>query len=411
VAKKLKPLDVQPGPLPEQDEDREELFEQPEGGEKKPRSRAWNFFRPVIITVASLAIVAGLVYYAYDYVKGHYFDPVNPESTEAVEITIEPRSSLSTIAEVLEENGIIKDKTVFKMYTDFSDMSSKLKAGTYVLSPSMSYDDIIYTLSKGLNTTPIVRLTFKEGLGVDDYGAMLVENGFLKNDTRYKEICTTGESFTQYNIIQDVIIGNSRAEEKRRYVLEGYLFPETYDYYRDASEEDLIKKQLEQFQIVFNDIYQDRAEELGMTVDEVVILASIIEKEAKTDDFKKVSAVFHNRMDEGMRLDSDATLGYYLGTNRLMFTEEELNLDTKYNTRLYEGLPPGPIGNPGKAAIEAALYPEEEYLDRYYYFTLKDPATGELVFAETLDEHNANVEQYQHLYEQADEQGAEGETN
>lgn len=415
MAKKLDPVNMPPVEPPGLEEDETEpVRETPEDGGKKPRSKVWSFFRPIVITVASLAVVAGLVYYAYDYVGDHYLDPADAESTEVIEITIEPRSSLSRIAEVLEENGIIKDKTVFKLYTDFTDMSSKLKAGTYVLTPSMSFDDIIYTLSKGLNVTPTVRLTFREGLGVDDYAKVLVdvEGGFLKNDVRFKEICTTGESFTQYSMIQDVIINNSRAEEPRRYVLEGYLFPETYDYFRNASEEDVIAKQLEQFQQVFTDEYQERAEELDMTVDEVVILASIIEKEAKTADFEKVSAVFHNRMNDDMRLDSDATLGYYLGTNRLVFSDAELDLDTQYNTRKNPGLPPGPIGNPGKAALRAVLYPDEEYLDEYYYFTLKDPKTGELVFAKTLEEHDANVELYQHLYEQADEaQEAQGGTN
>ncbi|MEA4853587.1 MAG: endolytic transglycosylase MltG [Christensenella sp.] len=381
-----------------------------ESKKKKKPSSGWKKFRPWAIFLISIAIVIGLVYGTYDYIKGYYFDPVDVNNSAPVEITIEKGSSLNTISEVLYENGLIQNKQVFKLYVDFSDMSSKLKAGTYELSKNMDFDDIIYALQKGQGTAATARVKFMEGVSATNYANTLVESGILKNTTDYMNIVTTGEGFEEYDFVRAAIDKNNASVGKRIYLLEGYVFPDTYEFYTNASAKDVIKKQLDRFEEIFTDEYRARAEELGMSVDEVVTLASIIEKEAKTADFKKVSAVFHNRLDsEDMRLDSDATIAYAAGVQKLDVSEY-LDMDSPYNTRLYRGLPPGPICNPGKAAIEAALYPDEDYND-YYYFTLKDPETGELVFSKTLEEHNAQVEKYQHLYTQADEKAAEAAAN
>lgn len=142
-----------------------------------------------------------------------------------------------------------------------------------------------------------------------------------------------------------------------------------------------------------------------MTVDDVVTLASIIEKEAKPDDFSKVSAVFHNRLNKDETLGSDATIMYALGLKNVYNIGDQANTPSAYNTRQHKGLPPGPIGNPSKAAIEAALYPFEEYMqegDEYMYFTLTDPATGVLEFNKTLEEHNETVAKYRPLWNAAD---------
>ncbi len=127
----------------------------------------------------------------------------------------------------------------------------------------------------------------------------------------------------------------------------------------------------------------------------MVKMASLIEREAKPKDFKKVAACFYNRLEDGQNLESCATLQYYLRLDKYVFNEEERATDTQYNTYKNGGLPLGPIANPGKQAMEAALYPSEEYLNEgYKYFCLKDPETGELAFAKTYEEHLANVEKY-----------------
>lgn len=194
--------------------------------------------------------------------------------------------------------------------------------------------------------------------------------------------------------------------EGRKYLLEGYLFPDTYEVFVDASAESIIIKMLNRFNEVFTDEYIARAQELGMTMDEVVTLASLIEREAQVDtDFAKVSAVFHNRIKQEMRLESCASLSYVLNVKKYTFTQTELATESPYNTYRRAGLPVGPISNPGKLAIEAALYPNQEYLDEgYLYFcngklqvTAADGTVTHdyaLVFDKTYEEHQQHVLEY-----------------
>ncbi|MGI5885436.1 MAG: endolytic transglycosylase MltG, partial [Candidatus Spyradocola sp.] len=182
------------------------------------------------------------------------------------------------------------------------------------------------------------------------------------------------------------------------------LYPDTYEIYVDSSEETVIGKMLDRMNVIYGVAYRTRAEELGMDMDEVITLASMIEKEGKADTFDKVSAVFHNRLDQGMALGSDVTVQYALGVRRLVLTQEELAVDSAYNTYVHTGLPVGAICNPGNAAIEAALYPDSDYVEEgYLYFVLTDPETGELAFTKTLEEHDAIVEQYRPLWEAYDQ--------
>ena len=184
----------------------------------------------------------------------------------------------------------------------------------------------------------------------------------------------------------------------------GYLYPDTYEIYVGSSEETVIGKMLDRMNVIYGAGYTSRAEELNMSMDQVVTLASIIEKEGKHDTFDKVSAVFHNRLDQKMALGSDVTVQYALGVKRLVLTQSELGVDSPYNTYTHTGLPVGAICSPGDAAIEAALYPDSDYVDEgYLYFTLTDPETGELAFSKTLEEHNALVEQYRPLWQAYDQ--------
>lgn len=373
---------------------------------KKPKSKSvWNRLRPVLTFVISIVIVAGIAFGAFNYVKEHYFDPVDVNDSTEIEVKIPKYSSLSTIADILYEKDLIRNKQVFKLYTDFSDMGDKLKAGTYLLSKDMTFDDIIYSLQEGNVAAEEINTTFIEGRSVEEYAKKLVdEYAILKNTARYMEIVTTGEGFVEkYPFLAEAKAKDDAKppEQKRKYLLEGYLFPETYKNFTDAAEEDIIEKQLKQFDKIFTDEYRARAAELNMSIDDVVTLASIIEKEAgKTEYFKKVSAVFHNRLnnqEEFGYLDSDATQAYGLGIERRIVLEDwELNTPTAYNTRRsnggYPGLPAGPIGNPGKAAIEAALYPDEELMqegDKYYYFVATDVEKGVVEFVKTNEELEA----------------------
>lgn len=364
----------------------------PEEPEAPKRRSAWGFFRPIVITLVALAIVAGCSYYLYRQVREKYLEPVEPGNLAGVEVTIPKGSSLSDISEILYENDLIRNKQVFKFYADFTDNAAKLKAGTYTLARGMDFDDIIYTLRQSTDAAPTAQVTLPEGLTINAFGTILSDNGVIGGSAGYLEIGVTGQGVTLPSALQDPDVDTSG----RTYLLEGYLFPDTYEFYTSSDPAEVIRRQVARFEEIFNAELQERAADLGMSVDEVVTLASIIEKEAKTDQFAQVSAVFHNRLEEGMPLQSDATVSYGLGvTNRINLTEDELAAENPYNTHIRTGLPAGPICNPGRAAILAALYPDESFLSEgYLYFTLTDPAEGSLVFSRTFDEHQALVDQW-----------------
>ncbi|MEG1656101.1 MAG: endolytic transglycosylase MltG [Christensenellaceae bacterium] len=379
---------------------------------KKQKNETWLKWRGFAIFAVSLVIVLCIVFGSFNYVKTNYFDPVDANDSKLVEIVIPKGSSLSEISKILYENDFIKSKQVFKFYVDFSDMSSKLRAGNHMLSKNMDFDDIIDALRKGENTADTIKIVYKEGLWAIDYATLLVDHGLLKKPDKYLEIIKNGEEYSnKYDFVAAVVQSNADSQEKRLYALEGYLFPDTYEYFTDATEEEIIDKQLKRFNEIFTPEYYARAKELGMSVDQVVTMASIIEKEAKKEDFAKVSAVFHNRLKKDMALQSDATIIYALGIkDRINLTEAEINTDSPYNTRLHKGLPIGPIGNPGKAAIEAALYPDEELMkegEEYLYFLLMDPQKGNLLFTQSYDEFLAAKEEYKGLWEAADKAAAD----
>lgn len=396
---------------------------------KKPSKKSmWSKLRPLLTVVISLAIVLCVAFGLFNYVKEHYFDPVDISDTSTVEVEIPRGSSLNTISEILYENDLIRNTQVFKLYVDFSDMSSKLKAGTYELSRSMTFDDIIYTLQEGNAAQAALDVRFIEGRTAEEYAQQLVDNyGILKNTEDYMEIVRTGGDFVNsgdYPFLAEAKAKDDArpAEQKRYSLLEGYLFPDTYNEYSDASAETIIEDQLDRFKEVISmkkegeeQTYQERAAELGWSIDDVVTLASIIEKEAsKAEDYAKVSAVFHNRLDSEEEfahfLDSDATQMYGLGiTGQITIGDEELMTSTPYNTRRngvgFAGLPAGPIGNPGRAAIEAALYPDESLMqegEEYYYFLATDIENGVVEYTQTLEEFNALKEQWQPVWDALD---------
>jgi UPF0755 protein len=362
-------------------------------------SMIWRVLRPVLVLAISLGLVFLLGSAFIRNIEENYFAPVSAGSTEVKQIEIKMGSSLSAIASLLYEEGIIRNKFVFQMYVDLNDKASSLQAGKYQLSPGMTMDQIMNILSEGDGGRKVVKVTFTEGMTVEDIADKLVSAGCF-DDAQCHEflaLCNDKDAFADNKYLKSVL--ETAQLDGRKYLLEGYLFPDTYEFYADASPKDVIAKLLKRFDAVFTMQYEARAEELGLTVDQVMTLASIIEWEALPKDYKKVSAVFHNRLDSDMRLDSCATLRYVTGLKKFVYTAEEQAIDSPYNTYKVRGLPIGPIANPGQKAIEAALYPDEEFMNEgYLYFCNKDPESGDLAFAKDLKEHEANVAMYSPLW-------------
>lgn len=365
-------------------------------------SGLWNVLRPILIACASLVVVIGLLYTGWQKIYESFLSPMEPGSAQEVGFTVESGQSLTRVANNLEAAGLIHNRSVFKYYCDFAGMGQKIQAGNYKLNKGMSMTEIADQLTTG-DGNPIVRnITMIPGWTVEEFAEKLASDGVISDKAAFLEKCRTGDAFADYYYIAEVKASGNAAQ--RKYVLEGYLAPNTYEVYMTASDEDILRKLLSQTEAVFPAEYQDRAAELGMTMDEVLTLASLIEKEAKKPDFAKVSAVFHNRLKQNIKLGSDVTIHYITGVRKMSLDQNDLNIDSPYNTYKYAGLPAGPICNPSADAITAALYPDETYVaENYLYFCSKDPESGELYFSKTQQEHDQAVAIYAPLWEAYDE--------
>lgn len=365
-------------------------------------SGLWNILRPILIACATLVVVIGLIYTGWTKIYDGFLSPMEPGSTEEVGFTVENGQSLTKVSNNLEAAGLIHNRSVFKYYCDFAGMGQKIQAGSYKLTRSMTMSEIADQLTTG-DGNPIVRnITLIPGWTVEDFAEKLASDGVVADKNAFLELCKTGDAFMDYYYIADVKATANAS--KRRYILEGYLAPNTYEVYMTATDEEILRKLLSQTEAVFPADYQTRATELGMTMDEVVTLASLIEKEAKAADFTKVSAVFHNRLKQNIKLGSDVTIHYITGVRKMNLTNSDLQIDSPYNTYKYAGLPVGPICNPSAEAITAALYPDETYVaENYLYFCSKDPESGELYFSKTQAEHDQAVAIYAPLWQAYDE--------
>lgn len=365
----------------------------------------WHLLRPILLALCVIVVVTGVVMTTVNWVDRNFFAPVDAQDQSYVTFEVASGNSLTRVANNLESQGLIRNRTVFKYYADFLGYGQKIQAGEYQVSKSMRMQEIMELLTTG-DGNPITRnITIIPGWTIRDIADYLKAQGVIEDTEAFLAPCRTGQDYAAYYYIADVLKTNDVGS--RLYALEGYLAPDTYEIYTNATVADIIKKLLSQTEAVFKSEYHDRAAELGMTMDQVITLASMIEKEAKTNDFAKVSAVFHNRLKSNMTLGSDVTIKYISGVKRMSLTNEDLQINSPYNTYQYKGLPPGPICSPSAGAIYAALYPDEQFIaDQYLYFCSKDPDTGELHFSRTLEEHNIAVSIYAPLWQAYDkEQG------
>jgi len=314
-----------------------------------------NFINKLFFIFSLILLIAILITTAL------YF-PLEENSTTQKIVNIPPGTNAKEIVDLLEKNEIIrKNNYTFRILTKLLKLEDQLKYGEYNLSPSMNMLQILDKLVKG--EVIAYKITIPEGYTCTQIAELLDK----------KEVAEK-EAFLE--LVKD--------SEKTP---EGYLFPDTYEVPKKYGAEKMVKAMLSNFnQIATENKFTDRAEEIGFSLNEIIILASIIEKEAKFSDEKnKVSTVFHNRLKTGMKLQSCATIQYILEEPKERLDENDLKIDSPYNTYLHKGLPPGPICNPGLDSIIAALEPEEE---DYLYFVLGE--NGRHIFSKTYQEHLKN---------------------
>ncbi len=362
--------------------------------------KTWRFLRPFLVLMLSLAITYAVFSFGINFVLDRYIKPVDSNDATPVAFVVEKSDSASAVASKLynafggDEPGLISNTAVFKVYVDFVGKANKLKAGTYILSRNMDIPEIVDIICAGNPPRQTINLKVQEGYTISGVIWSMQQAGLTVDEQEFLRLCNDRKIFETYPFLAAI---KENPEKPRDYFLEGYLFPDTYEVFADTTPESVINKMLVRFNEIFTEEYLARAKELDMSIDDVITLASIIEREASVkEDFYKVSAVFHNRLKAGERLRSCATMQYALKVNKYVYTEEELATNSPYNTYMYGGLPAGPISNPGKLAIEAALYPNEEYTkDGYMYFCNMDlPENKALIFAKTLEEHEENVAKY-----------------
>ena len=382
----------------------------------------WKLVRPVMIFLCSALIVIGLVNYGYNWIYENFLGPVNPDVKETREFVIESGQSVTSIGTSLEREEIIRNGSVFRYLVQIEGVGNQLSYGSFQLSPSMTVNEVIAELTSGSQTSERI-ITIVPGWTCEDIADYLVEQGAIDTADEFLSLCNDVDRFVgdSYALRFAQEHGNLSG---RKYALEGYLAPDTYRVFLSAKADSIISTLLEQHNKVLDSTYyandvQYEVDATGayapvetydsnLNMDQTIILASMIEKEAKlSEDYARVSAVFHNRLNAGWQLESDPTATYLFGLSHYILTQQELNDQNLYNTYQIPALPVGPICNPSTAALEAAMHPDMEYIQEgYMYFCATDPAKGELAFSVTLEEHQRNVAQYQQMWADYDAQQA-----
>lgn len=340
----------------------------------------------VFLSALLLLILGGAI--AYTYVSGA-LKPVDPDSEKIVEVEVPIGSNLDSIAQRLEDKGVIKNAKIFKYYAKFNN-ESDFQAGNYGLTKSMTPDELIESLKTGkVYRTPVFTFTVPEGLTLDQISKV------IEDKTDY-----TGEQFME--LVQDPgfvdkmmelypgLLTDEVKNEHIKFPLEGYLFPATYPVYEEnPTLESLVKMMLEATDQAVTP-YRDVLAEQEHSVHWLLTFASLLEKEATAaTDRKAIASVFFNRIDEGMPLQTDPTVAYAHGEHLSRTMYSDLEIDDAYNTYKNQGLPPGPIANAGKSSIEAVLDPVQG--DYLYFLADKE---GNNHFAVTYEEHLKNRDKY-----------------
>lgn len=336
-----------------------------------------------IIVIISICFSVFVIIGSYFYIQQSINNPFNYEDKVKREFVIENGVGVKQIAAKLEKENLIIGSEYFEIYVWQKGLANKLQAGSYNLSSSMTILDMVDLFVGGKIIANEVSITIPEGYSIKDIDQELAQNGLI----------IEGE-FIEYdnNFEESIVLEYGFLEDKQKGIgLQGYYFPDTYQYYNNASLEDIARKMLHNFDVKLTIDLREEIKRQNKTIFEVIILASIVEKEAGSfEDMGMVASVFQNRLNIGQALESDATINYITNSGRAQSTYADLEIESQYNTYKYAGLPPGPISNPGIKAIEAVIFPEKS--DYFYFLTKKE--NGEAVFSKTYQEHLNNKYKY-----------------
>ncbi len=372
---------------------------------KRKRQKTDSLARRIALFLITAIIIALLAtgFFVYRYVDSAV-GALDSTSTEYVTVEIPEGSGNKYIGQILEKAGVIKSATVFNYYTKFKNYSN-FQSGYYNLQASMDLEEICKLLKQGGTAEP-EEPSLGKILVTEGYTIKQISEAVTKN-TADDDSSTPFTADDFLSVVQDEsfiskmvekypkLLANLPSADEATYQLEGYLFPATYSYYEDTTMEDLVEQMISTMDSYMSSYY-DTISEKGMTVNEVLTLASLVEKEGSTDDDRRnIASVFYNRLNANMALQSNIAILYAMGklgeeTTLSADASIDTSIDSPYNVYTNTGLMPGPVDSPSLSAIEATVNPAST---DYYYF-VADVNTGTVYYAETYEDHEANVEKY-----------------
>jgi UPF0755 protein len=323
------------------------------------------WLKGLLLVLAAVLLSGSIVY--------NMAQAVNAGAGEQVPVTVKPGMATQAIGELLSDKGLIKNAFLFRLVAKLEGQDGSLQAGEYVFTRAMTVQQIVGKLARG--ETAFRQFTVPEGYTIDQI-AVLLESKKLASAAKFKSVAA---AYAPYDYINPSPASKYRAE--------GFVFPDTYKVSAGTGEEQLVKLMMSQFDSQFTPVMRQQAADGGLSVREAVILASLVEKEARAEKERPVIAgVFLRRLKLEMPLQSCATIQYILGYPKPELTVQDTEIPSPYNTYLNPGLPPGPIASPGLASLKAVLAPADT--DYLYFVADKD---GSHVFSRSYEEHLAAI--------------------
>ena len=352
----------------------------PKRKRRKRQSKTKKFLKVLVISLIVICCILGISLAVGKYVSNNLLFggsqeeiqiDMNADSTVVIEVP--QGASTKKIAELLKDNGIITNELTFRLSSRLNGADGTYNYGKFYLNKDMSMEQIIKTLQQKTQAEAVGKLTVPEGYTVKQIAALVDEMGIAAKDEFLNEV-NNGEF--DYEFLKDI--------PKRDNYLEGYLFPDTYFLDGTETARDIIVMMLDRFNQVYIESIKPFVESSSYSLDDLVIIASMIESETRVDEERPtVAGVIYNRLKIDMPLQIDSTVQYALSTRNEVVTYTDLTVDSPYNTYKNYGLPVGPICSPGKAALVAAVQPESH---NYLYYVLKEQGGKYHTFCENYND-------------------------
>lgn len=352
---------------------------------KKKLSIGQKIIAGVVSILVVLLVVTGIGFYNYFQSA---LKPLNPKSQQVVQVDIPMGASNNKIGSILQQKGIVKSGMVFNYFVK-SHNYANFRAGYYQLKSSMTLTQVAKRLQQGGSSEPIQstkgKVLIQEGVGITDIAKRIAATtdfskeeflSLMKDQTYMKQLAKK----------YPALLSSTMASKQVRYRLEGYLFPATYVVSKHMSLKQLVNQMVAHTNEELTPYYKSIKKQ-KLTVQEVLTLASLVEREGVTQPSRRIIAgVFFNRIKQSMPLQSDISVEYALGRHKTHLSTKDLQTDSPYNLYKYAGFGPGPFNNPSLSAIKAVLKPADE--DKGYLYFVANTKTGKIYFSKTLAEHN-----------------------